>query len=111
MPFTPEWQVTAAVDYEWQLNEGLQASVGGNLLSRSGTYSTPGTDDVFHLDGYTTLDLRAAIQPSAGNWRLSVWGRNVTDETYTTNIQRSVDTIARYVGMPATYGVTLSWSY
>ena len=45
------------------------------------------------------------------DWRVQVWGRNVTNEWYWTAADRVNDTILRYTGMPTTYGVTLSYRF
>ena len=36
------------------------------------------------------------------------WAKNVFNKYYVTNVIPSLDTAARLVGRPATYGVTLS---
>ncbi|MEL0316038.1 MAG: hypothetical protein VW983_13475, partial [Halieaceae bacterium] len=42
-------------------------------------------------ESYTTLNLEATLIPPSGNWSLTLFGRNVTDERYpvTTNINGS----------------------
>jgi len=35
----------------------------------------------------------------------------VTNTYYSTAANRDLDTTVRFAGMPATYGVTLSWRY
>ena len=37
------------------------------------------------------------------------WGRNVTDKYYWNQAQHVNDVLVRFTGMPATYGVTLSY--
>jgi iron complex outermembrane recepter protein len=37
-----------------------------------------------------------------------VWGRNVTNKFYWDNVAHPYDTIVRYAGMPATFGITFS---
>ena len=38
----------------------------------------------------------------------SVWGKNVFNKYYVTNAAHYLDTTVRFVGQPATYGITLS---
>jgi hypothetical protein len=40
-----------------------------------------------------------------------VWGKNITNKFYVTNITRYTDGIQRFIGKPATYGVTLAFKY
>lgn len=46
-----------------------------------------------------------------GRWSGQVWGRNVTNEYYYNNVTHLTDYIAKIAGMPATYGVTISFRY
>ncbi|MGE0741990.1 MAG: TonB-dependent receptor [Hyphomonadaceae bacterium] len=120
MPYTPEWQAVANVDYEWPVTGNLRAFVGGNVTYHSSTYAAVGTDSIpggtgssldLAIPEYTTLDLRAGIGAEEENWRLTFWGRNVTDEYYWVNTVRLNDVVVRYPAMPATYGVTLSLDF
>lgn len=120
MPYTPEWQVVANADYEWALTPNLQGFVGGNITYHSSTYAGVGTDTIpggtgssldLAIPDYTTLDLRAGFGANNDSWRLTFWGRNVTDEYYWVNTVRLNDVVVRYSAMPATYGVTLSLEY
>jgi iron complex outermembrane recepter protein len=45
---------------------------------------------------------------SNGTYKVEVWGRNVTDKFYLLSVSNLQDTINRLVGMPATYGISLS---
>ena len=40
-----------------------------------------------------------------------VWGKNLTNEFYLTNVNKYSDGEQRFAGMPVTYGVTLSYKY
>ena len=57
------------------------------------------------------------IQVGGGSLRLSLWGKNITDEEYLSNIEgNSADGSAIYglratVGDEATYGVTLKYNF
>ena len=44
----------------------------------------------------------------SGRYRLWAWGRNVTDELYWNNVFASVNVISRFVGQPATFGLSFS---
>jgi iron complex outermembrane receptor protein len=51
------------------------------------------------------------VQSKDGRWRAQVWGRNVTNLYYWVQVSKIIDTINRDAGMPATYGITLSYRY
>ncbi|MEO5640622.1 MAG: TonB-dependent receptor [Sphingomicrobium sp.] len=107
-PYTPKFQATIDGQYEWRMGEGRKAFVGANVSHHSKTNGSLGEFAILDVDPYTLLDLRAGYGAASGAWKLSVWGRNVTNKYYWVTAVRDNDTINRYTGMPATYGVTLS---
>jgi iron complex outermembrane receptor protein len=117
VPYTPELTTRLNADYEWPVGDGLLAFIGGSMTSRSDTVAIVGGEDVvidgrrdlYRLDSYTLLDLRAGIASADRRWRLTFFGRNVTDEFYTINASTDSDAIVRYVGRPATWGISLSY--
>lgn len=110
-PNTPKWQWSLAADYAFPVTEKIKAFVGGNLSSRTSTNGALGNNPILAIDGYSLLDLRAGFGAADDSWKLSVWGRNVTDQYYWTNAYKIADVSARFAGMPATYGVTFSYRY
>lgn len=107
-PFSPKWQVIANVDYEFHVTHYIDAFVGSSLQYRSKAYAGIGELPVMSIDPYTLLDLRAGITDGSGKYRVWVWGRNVTNTYYWTNVFTAGDSISRFVGQPATYGVSMS---
>lgn len=113
LPFAPKYQLSVAADYATEVSAGLEAFVGANLAAQSKSYGSPqvspqGRRDTL-IDGYATLDLRAGVGATDDSWKLTVWGRNVTNKYYWTNRLRNFDTIVQYTGRPAEYGVTLGF--
>jgi iron complex outermembrane receptor protein len=124
-PYTPEWTLAVDGEYRWHIASSLEAFVGAAATYQSRTKSglesaDPGdpldvgesatdsyNDPLLSIPGYLLLDLRAGIERSNGRWSLSVWGKNVTNEYYRVNVLKTQDTMLRYPGEPATYGVTL----
>jgi outer membrane receptor protein involved in Fe transport len=110
-PNTPKWQWSLAADYTFALSQSLKAFVGSNANGRSSTNGALGENATLAITGYTLLDLRAGIGAADDHWKLSVWGRNVTNKYYWTNAYKLADISARFAGRPATYGATLSFRY
>ncbi len=110
-PNTPKWQLNAAADYEAPLTAGLKGFVGANVTARSRTNGALGDYEILDIDGYALVDLRAGVASSNDKWRFTIWGRNVFDKYYWTNAYKIADISARFAGMPATYGATLSFRY
>jgi len=111
VPFTPKWSLNGALDYDWRLSSNLRAFVGTTVTYRSQASGAIGGEAIEKIDPYTLVDLRAGVETADGTWRLQVWGKNVTDKYYWTNVVHTFDTIIRYTGRPATYGATLSFHY
>jgi outer membrane receptor protein involved in Fe transport len=66
-------------------------------------------NDPLRVPGYALLDLRAGF--TTGPWMVQVWGRNVTDKWYWTAADHVNDVLLHYTGMPASYGVTVSYRF
>ena len=120
VPFTPKWQLSVNGDYTVPINETLSLFVGASASHRTKTYSIiggttnppgaiPANEEFFRIDPYTLVDLRAGVKGT--NWQASIWGKNVFNEYYWTNVSPAFDTIVRYAGPPATYGVTLGYTF
>ncbi|WP_150290983.1 TonB-dependent receptor [Sphingobium estronivorans] len=110
-PNTPKWQWSLAADYEFPLSSSLNAFAGANINGRSKTNGALGENAILAIDGYTLVDLRAGLASANDRWRFSLWGRNVGNTYYWTNAYKIADVSARFAGMPATYGATLSLRY
>lgn len=123
-PSAPKFQATLDAEYDWQFRDNIRGFVGGTLTYTSDTTTffvnpTPlqpvgpvvpaHPNDPTEVPSYALLDLRAGIE--SGPWRVQVFGRNVTDKYYWTGAYHVNDILQHYTGMPATYGVTVSYRY
>ena len=64
---------------------------------------------MLYIPSRTLVDLRAGVEQGA--WRVQFWGRNVFNKYYWTGSSHVNDVLYRYAGMPATYGVTVSYRF
>ena len=110
-PYTPKWQVVLDGQYKFPLREGLDGMVGANMNYRSSTSAGFGTNALLDIDNYTLLDLRAGIEDPDGKWSAQIFGRNVTNTYYWTNVAKFNDTVRRYAGQPATYGIQVGYKF
>jgi outer membrane receptor protein involved in Fe transport len=111
VPFTPKWSLDGSLDYSWDVTSRLSAFVGGTITYRSATSGAIGGEPIEKIDPYTLLDLRAGVESMDGKWRIQAWGKNVTNKYYWTNVVHTFDTIIRYTGRPALYGVAVSYQF
>lgn len=118
-PYAPKFTLTADAEYRFDVNDATEAYLGGSVTHNSATSASLqnrttdvlGEDARFDVDGYTLLDLRAGASFNDGKIDVSVFGRNITNKYYWSNVQDSIVTIVRYTGRPATYGVQVAWRY
>ena len=110
-PFTPKWQYNGDAEYRWHAASTFDAFVGGDLTYRSATNGDFVPDPRLAIRSYVLLDLRAGIEGAGAKWRLSLFGRNVSNEYYWQTAVRRGDAIVRYAGMPTTYGLTASYRF
>ena len=109
-PNTPKWQIVGDAEFTQPLSDDLNAFIGGAVKYRSSSYSVFTTDDLFKIEGYALLDLRAGIESESG-WSAQIWGRNVTNKRYLTHAWKPIDSVVQLTGMPATYGITLGYKF
>lgn len=110
-PYTPKWQLSSDIAYEHPVSASMNAFAGAGLNYRSSTRAGFGNEPVLRIDSYAILDLRAGIKSPDDSWRLEIFGRNVTNTYYWTNVARAFDVTRRLAGKPATYGVTLGYKF
>ncbi len=111
LPLTPKWQTNASLDVEEPITERLKAFAGTTLTYQTKSNTGLGDLALFTLKAHAVLDLRAGIADANDRWRLSLWGKNVTNSYYWTNALHQIDAVVRYAAMPATYGVSFSFRY
>ena len=58
-------------------------------------------------ESYWLWNARAGIGTQTGSWKISVWGKNLSDERYRTQVLNSSVGYGESWGMPRTYGVSL----
>jgi len=119
LPRAPEYSFGGFGQYTW-------AVTGGSLMLRADlkwtddyrtelAYNTgaPAADAanarITEVSSFTLLDMRAAWAPGKGNLELSLWGKNLLDETYPTHIIPFLGNGFSIFGPPRTYGVSISW--
>jgi iron complex outermembrane recepter protein len=110
-PYTPKWSASLDAQYSFPLAGGYRGFVGEITSAASATEGGFGDLPEFKIGSYVLLDLRAGVRSPDDNWTVSLYGHNVTDKYYWTSASHLVDTITRYAGMPATYGVQATYRF
>jgi outer membrane receptor protein involved in Fe transport len=109
---SPEFQANATLSYEWPISSAWNMSVAGDMAYKDGTGGVlPGGLVRPPISSYTLLNARLGLNEADGHWSAMVWARNITDQYYWLAAFGSNGTYVRMTGLPATYGVTVSYRY
>ena len=87
----------------------MRSATNASLLSGSPLVS--GLESLLKIHSYTLLDLRVGVEPQNGPWRVELWGRNITNRRYSVGTARTSDFTTQFTGMPATFGVSMSYHF
>lgn len=116
--FTPKWSLNGDVNYKHPVGDSLDAFIGMNVAYRSKTSAvfTPPTGpqtglQPFKIDSYTLVDGQLGVEAADSSWKAFIWGKNVFNKYYWTNVVRVSDVIVRFPGMPATFGGTVAFKF
>ena len=75
----PEYNIHAGATYTWPLHNGSSFSVSGDFVAVDKTTTV---FDTLWSDSYEVFNVRATWRSASGNWDISLWAKNVTDEDY-----------------------------
>ncbi|WP_417450326.1 TonB-dependent receptor [Kordiimonas sp.] len=104
----------------YQFNVGAELTTDfmdmSDALSMRVNYSQQGKlywlpDNFQYEDSYGLLDARISLSPADANWTFSVWGKNLTNTLYRTNIIAFLGDEVSTLGTPRTYGFELSLDF
>lgn len=110
-PYTPKWQLVFEGENRFPVSKSLNGVFGWNANYRMSTTSGFGRDPRLKIDSYWLLDVRAGIEDADRHWSAQIYGRNILNEYYWSNVSVATDAIRRFAGMPATYGVQVNYNF
>ncbi|MET0546395.1 MAG: TonB-dependent receptor, partial [Caulobacterales bacterium] len=110
LPFAPKWSGNVDAEYRMDLNDALEAYVGGSVNYTDSSFQDLAEQPKGFLPSYTTIDLRLGVNATAG-WNIGIFGRNITDKDYWTSSFKAGDEYSRYMGTPRTYGVVAGYRF
>lgn len=106
----PRWQLNGGIEYEWDISSTLMMKISGDVNYTDKT--TGGAQPENATDAYTVANLRAILSSTEDNWSVMVWSRNLFDEySFPAAYVGGNGPFVRSVGMPRTFGVTLSYDF
>jgi iron complex outermembrane receptor protein len=119
IPYTPDYTASIHAEYRNSFtfkDYWFSWFLGGELMARGESYLT----DSNHIDGQVSphefINLRAGFETQDGRWRLTIWGRNVTDKMVKRRLYDLSD--SDMIGQklivlndPQTFGASLHFSF
>jgi iron complex outermembrane receptor protein len=106
--FAPKWSVNMDANYSKPISDKLGLFAGAGLAYRSKTSAQLAASALYDIDAYTLINAQLGIEDVNHKWRAWVFGNNITNAYYWTNVVRYADTISRFTGKPATYGISFA---
>lgn len=102
LPYSPDYSGNVYVDVDAPVNNRLMFH-GGFNVAFSDSYLTSATlDPLGEQDAYTKIDVRVGIGAGGGKWRLSVIGKNLTDERVNNFTEAFLGVYRGYIQEPRT---------
>ncbi|MES2492885.1 MAG: TonB-dependent receptor [Pseudomonadota bacterium] len=115
LPYAPKWQYSLRADYKFPLNGAVNGFIGAGLNGQSSSIGiltvSPVDRKRYDINARALVDGNLGVESADGRWRASIWGKNIFNKFYWSQIIQAYDSLARYTGRPAEYGVTLSFRY
>lgn len=104
---TPKNQFNVGLDYTADLGSWSDAlNFRINYTRKGKMYWAPTNQQT--EDAYGLLDARIAFSMPNTDWQVAVWGRNLENTLYRTNINFALGDEVSRIGAPRTYGAELS---
>lgn len=115
LPYTPKLSGSFDAQYDFPITAALNGFVGGTVVyqgKQNTTFETATLSaDDFVISSYALVDARIGLTGPDDRWRVSAYARNLTNKTYTTAVSTYLDTLIRYRGKPAVYGLSASYNF
>jgi outer membrane receptor protein involved in Fe transport len=107
--FTPKLTYTLLADYTLPVTAGdVEFAAAADYTFTDKTNSTLEEDPRFAHLSSKVVGARLRAQSMRGDWTVTLFGRNLTNEVVTVSNFNVGDVITRFVGPPRTYGLTLN---
>jgi len=114
LPNSPKLSYSLGGRYSWVLPHGWSLSPAAQLSHVGSQYKE--LDHYIRAESYTLVDGQLELTAPGGGWSLSLWGKNLGDETYFTGLIPAVSRgvvigTQRIVGAPRSVGVAVKVNF
>ena len=84
----PEWKLNVNGTYSFNLSEGAQINLFGQVSYQSELFHTQFNDPLIGQSDITLIDARVAYVAADGRYEIALYGKNLSDEEYFQNTVR-----------------------
>jgi iron complex outermembrane receptor protein len=107
---SPDWSATLGYQHDWQLSDG--GTVTGEALAyyMDDHFLNFQNDPFAKQDSYTKLDMNLTYRSPQGDWFVSAYGKNITDEDVLVSLT-IVGVATGGFAAPRTYGVRVGYNW
>jgi iron complex outermembrane receptor protein len=107
----PKYTVNLYGQYGWEIPTGL-LSLRGEYSLVGKEYFTAANGPAFQDQGaYALVNSFLIYQPKMADWRVELWGKNLTNKGYVTATSTTGPADSGHPGDPRTFGIRVSWSH
>lgn len=111
LPYSPDYSGNVYVDIDAPISDRLIFH-GGVNIAFSDSYLTSATlDPLGEQDAYSRIDARIGIGVSDGRWRLSIIGKNVTNEKINNFTEATLGVYRGYLQEPRTVWLQARYNF
>ena len=113
LPRASKWQFSTYFDFSIALSDNLGGFLRVDYSWRDEFFFSIYNHANDRQDGYGLLNVNVGMNGNDGNWRLTAFARNLSDERYfvATENNSFIGQFIGFLGEPRTYGVKLSFDY
>ena len=104
----PDFEYTVTGEYRVPMTDSGDLIFRGQYAWRDGFYTDVTNNELRTIDDYGILD--ASVRFENEKWRVSLWGRNLTEENYADIISAAFN-YQRFGGQARTYGVEVGYRF
>lgn len=106
---TPKHKIVLSPSYEAALGDGASLLFATDYRYESMIFDDNSNDGPERRDPTHFVDARIVFTPAAGQWTLSLWGKNLTQEVTRTHQTVFLGANFGSYNPPRTFGATVSW--
>jgi iron complex outermembrane receptor protein len=111
LPYAPGFTGSLSGDLKVPLGKS-ELSLNATYYHNSGYYTTP--DNVLRQEAYDLLNARIGWTAPDGRTTIAIWGKNLTDKRYSTQLRGNVgpgSMTVQVLAPPRTYGVSARYQF